>query len=587
MSLTEELLADFEDDQEATDERGDAGAPTGRTADTRAGLAAAVGADGHGGVRTAEKADSGAATGVGRAKDGEARTMEGEADDEDGREVMDSDEGEDEGADASSGDRHAGGSAAHGPGAGAASADAPATARSASDEAIAAGVAAGQPVTAVARLTQSALFLDVMAGIERNEANPERTHLSGPAEYDPEYKLMVQANNLTAAIGDEIAVVHRYVRDVYAKRFPELETHVLSPLEYLSTVRLIGNNMEVARLNLGAILPAATVMVINVVASTTKGRPLTEDELSRVMEACELASKLDAARTRITNYVASRMALFAPNVTAIVGAATAAKLMSISGGIAALSKMPACNVQLLGAQRRTLSGFGASAVLPHTGTIYYCDFVQSVPPEYRRKAARLIATKVALAARIDSCHEQRDGAAGRRFREDIISKLEKAQEPPPPKLAKPLPVPLDMPSKKRAGRRVRRNKERFAVTELRRQANRVKFGEVADDVDQTDLGYSLGQLQQGTGNVRAIAVDNRSRVSISKRLQREMAKQRALAGGLRTAGVSGTASVAFTTVQGLEIINPAAAEKKSHEPESYFGDSVRFAKPLPIHRPRP
>ena len=68
----------------------------------------------------------------------------------------------------------------------------------------------------------------------------------GPIEEDPEYKLIVESNNLTVEIDNEIGendfpllnvmflcllhifgasclfvgVVHKYVRDLYAKRFP-------------------------------------------------------------------------------------------------------------------------------------------------------------------------------------------------------------------------------------------------------------------------------------------------------------------------------------------------------------------------------
>jgi hypothetical protein len=45
-------------------------------------------------------------------------------------------------------------------------------------------------------------------------------------------------------------------------------------------------------------------------------------------------------------------------------------------------------------------------------------------------------------------------------------------EPPPVKNIRALPAPVDGPKKKRGGRRVRQMKERYAVTELRKQANR-------------------------------------------------------------------------------------------------------------------
>ena len=64
------------------------------------------------------------------------------------------------------------------------------------------------------------------------------------------------------------------------------------------------------------------------------------------------------------------------------------------------------------------------------------------------------------------------------LREDIERKMDRLQEPPPVKAIKPLPAPLEAARKKRGGKRVRRMKERYALTEMRKQANRMTFGEV-------------------------------------------------------------------------------------------------------------
>jgi U4/U6 small nuclear ribonucleoprotein PRP31 len=45
-------------------------------------------------------------------------------------------------------------------------------------------------------------------------------------------------------------------------------------------------------------------------------------------------------------YVSSRMNVLAPNLSAIVGTTTAAKLLGVAGGLAALAKMPACNAHV-------------------------------------------------------------------------------------------------------------------------------------------------------------------------------------------------------------------------------------------------
>lgn len=45
--------------------------------------------------------------------------------------------------------------------------------------------------------------------------------------------------------------------------------------------------------------------------------------------------------------------------------------------------------------------------------------------DLRRKAARLVAAKCALAARVDACHESSDGSVGHKFREEIEKKIDK------------------------------------------------------------------------------------------------------------------------------------------------------------------
>lgn len=83
-----------------------------------------------------------------------------------------------------------------------------------------------------------------------------------------------------------------------------------------------------------------------------------------------------------------------------------------------------------------------------------------------------------LAARVDACHESTDGHIGQMFREEIEKKLDKLQEPPPVKFVKPLPKPIDPGRKKRGGKRVRKMKERYAITEFRKHANRMNFADV-------------------------------------------------------------------------------------------------------------
>uniref|UniRef100_A0A672HTB1 U4/U6 small nuclear ribonucleoprotein Prp31 n=1 Tax=Salarias fasciatus TaxID=181472 RepID=A0A672HTB1_SALFA len=400
-----------------------------------------------------------------------------------------------------------------------------------------------ESVASIAKLRNSKQFSEIIDKISvyigKQRKNSE---VAGPVEADPEYRLIVAANNLTVEIDNELNIIHKFTRDKYSKRFPELESLVPDSLDYIRTVKELGNNLEKCKTNetLQQILTNATIMVVSVTASTTQGTMLSEEELKQLEEACDMALELNQSKHRIYEYVESRMSFIAPNLSIIVGASTAAKIMGIAGGLTNLSKMPACNLMLLGAQRRTLSGFSSTSLLPHTGFIYHCDVVQSLPPDLRRKAARLVAAKCTLASRVDSFHESSDGKVGYDLKEEIERKFDKWQEPPPVK-------------------------------------------QIEDDAYQEDLGFSLGQLgKSGSGRVRQAQVNEATKARISKSLQRTLQKQSMTYGGKSTVRdrSSGTSSsVAFTPLQGLEIVNPQAAEKKVAEAnQKYFSNMAEFLK---------
>ncbi|KAM3873234.1 nucleolar GTP-binding protein 2-like [Diretmus argenteus] len=132
---------------------------------------------------------------------------------------------------------------------------------------------------------------------------------------------------------------------------------------------------------------------------------------------------------------------------------------------------------------------------------------------------------------------------------------------------------------KTLGYSYRKMKERLGLTEIRKHANRMTFAEIEDDAYQEDLGFSLGQLgKSGSGRVRQAQVNEATKARISKSLQ----KQSMTYGGKSTVRdrSSGTSSsVAFTPLQGLEIVNPQAAEKKVAEAnQKYFSNMAEFLK---------
>jgi len=302
----------------------------------------------------------------------------------------------------------------------------------------------------VTKLLRSDKLQKLLQGIElRQHEDAKALMLKGTLDHTKEYQLIVDANTVTVEIQNEISVIHKYIRDVYSKKFSDLESLVFNPIDYAKVVKRIGNETHMPKVDLTDLLPPATIMVVNVTATAFQ-KKLQPEELEKVLEACEEIFGLDNALKRVLSYVESRMTFIAPNLSNLVGTSIAAKLMSVAGGLTSLSKLTSSIIQILGTNKRQQIGF-SSASATHAGFIYYCDIISSTPPSYRVRAIRLLSAKCALAARVDSFNEDTSGQIGLRFRDEIIRKIAKLQEPPPPKQAKPLPAPDDKPKKKEEG----------------------------------------------------------------------------------------------------------------------------------------
>lgn len=128
-------------------------------------------------------------------------------------------------------------------------------------------------IRAIAKLRDSEELAHVMNEIKNKKSTRRKEEVTGPVEADPEYQLIVEANNLAVEIDNEINIIHKFTRDNYSKRFPELESLVPGPLDYVLTVKELGNSLEKAKNNetLQQFLTPATIMVVSVTASTTQG----------------------------------------------------------------------------------------------------------------------------------------------------------------------------------------------------------------------------------------------------------------------------------------------------------------------------
>jgi RNA processing factor Prp31 len=289
-------------------------------------------------------------------------------------------------------------------------------------------------------------------------------------EDTPEYQLLKEANEFSTQIDGEIQAVHKFIRDRYSARFPYLEELVKNPVDYAATVAVLGNRPlkeiktiaqspdNVVGIALNTILPAPTLMVISVEATRAEGRDLDDAELEIVVDACKLLLQLNKTKDTFRDFVQSRMTIFAPNLTALVGSLTAAQLINHAGGIHGLAKTPACNIAPLGQNKASGLGLATNTGVRNQGFLYHSPILQTIRQDLKKQAMRILSGKVILAARVDSVGQSRNAETGNQLKDECERRLDKLTEPPKNNGVRALPAPDDKPSRKRGGRRARAQK---------------------------------------------------------------------------------------------------------------------------------
>ena len=101
-------------------------------------------------------------------------------------------------------------------------------------------------------------------------------------------------------------------------------------------------------------LPAAVVSM---------GTEVSEDDVLNILNLCDQVIALSEYRAQLYDYLKSRMAAVAPNLTVLVGELVGARLIAHVGSLVNLAKAPASTIQILGAEKALFRWVGGWAGL--------------------------------------------------------------------------------------------------------------------------------------------------------------------------------------------------------------------------------
>lgn len=232
------------------------------------------------------------------------------------------------------------------------------------------------------------------------------------------------------------------LREWYGVYFPELDRLIEKHETYARLVINLGSkeNYTVESLEKENI-PKERAQLVAKAAESSMGADIAETDIVQIQALAKDVLEFYNLRKSMEDYVDKTMEEMAPNVRAVAGALLGARLIAIAGSLQNLAMRPASTIQVLGAEKALFRSLKTGARPPKHGLIFQHTLLHDAKRWQRGKIARVIAGKLAIAARADAFGGH---YIGEDLKADINKRIEeireKYKEPPPPKESKPKPA---------------------------------------------------------------------------------------------------------------------------------------------------
>jgi nucleolar protein 56 len=235
------------------------------------------------------------------------------------------------------------------------------------------------------------------------------------------------------------------LREWYGVYFPELDRLIEKHETYARLVMNLGykENYIAEELNKENI-PQERAALLTKAAEGSMGADISESDLVQIQALAKNVSDFYELRKNMENYIDRTMQEMAPNVRTVAGALLGARLIAMAGSLQNLAMRPASTIQVIGAEKALFRSLKTGARPPKHGLIFQHTLLHDAKRWQRGKIARVIAGKLAIAARADAFGGR---YIGDDLKESINKRIEeirvKYKEPPPPKEPKPRPEGQD------------------------------------------------------------------------------------------------------------------------------------------------
>ncbi len=149
----------------------------------------------------------------------------------------------------------------------------------------------------------------------------------------------------------------------------------------------------------------------------TMGADIEESDLEQILILARSIKQLFELRGKYEEYLETLFKRHAPNVLALTGVTIAGKLLREAGSLQKLATIQASTIQLYGAEKALFRHLKTGARPPKYGYLINHPIVTQAGNKDKGKAARALADKISIAAKVDFFHGEPIG-------EELRKKLE-------------------------------------------------------------------------------------------------------------------------------------------------------------------
>jgi len=180
-------------------------------------------------------------------------------------------------------------------------------------------------------------------------------------------------------------LIERY-REIYSLYLPEISQMIEDHEKFLKTV--VGKKRE--------------ELMKEYEIDITMGGEFKDKDMEFINKVGETIMNLYKLRNSLKDYIEDLMNEVCPNLAKVATPTIGARLIALAGGLKELAMLPSSTIQVLGAEKALFKHLTKGTPPPKHGVIFNHPFIQKLPKKQRGAMARTLASKIAIAAKVDA-----------------------------------------------------------------------------------------------------------------------------------------------------------------------------------------